>query len=88
MLSWQICASSGAGAPDVMVAGDKTLDAATARQLESALDALHATDQPCGGDVSDRIEIVSTGGTRIYDPAQCVAGEQAVLDLVSSAAGG
>jgi len=83
-LDWQRCETPSDGSPDHVASGRVALTAGTAAQLEDALTHLHDGAQPCGGDLVDRIVIVSPDGTRVYDPAQCAVGEDAVFEILAS----
>jgi hypothetical protein len=82
-LTWRLCESPSTGAPFAFHTGARTLDAATAVQLETALHGLYASEQACGGDITDTVIVDGT----TYVNAQCYAGDAdlfAILEPLAS----
>jgi hypothetical protein len=77
-LAWRFCESPSMGAPFAFQTGARTLDAATADQLDTALHSLYASAQRCGGDITDTV--IVDGET--YANAQCYVGDAALFEIL------
>lgn len=81
--TWRLCESPSTGAPFAFQTASRTLDAATADQLETALHGLHASEQACGGDITDTV--IVDGVT--YADAQCYTGDSDLFAILEPLAG-